>query len=95
MFINCHVLLFSQLLKEVAVDAGYNGLVILISPFNRPPYDSARVSRERPQNGFLPLRDFVTIDHPTHKDIIDNKLMDMVRAWPGKVSDTAHAALYG
>ena len=68
-----------QLLKQVASDARCNGLVTLISPFNRDPYDTARISAERPLNGFRPLRDFVTIDHPTHEHIIDNKLMDMVR----------------
>jgi hypothetical protein len=67
----------AQLLRKLAQDVRFNGLVIMITPLDRDPYDTDRVSNQRPVNGFKPLRDYVAVDD----HIIDNKLMDLVRGY--------------
>jgi hypothetical protein len=50
---------------------------VLISKFDRPAY--AIPPGRRVPDGVPVLRDYVVVTHPTHRHIIDNKLMDLVR----------------
>lgn len=52
--------------------------VVLVSSFDRPLAAYKIWPNQKLQAGWQGLRQFVTIEHPEHAHIIDNKLMDMV-----------------
>jgi hypothetical protein len=66
----------AQELFKLADQARILRPTVIETSFDRPPY-SIPASRQVPQ-GWATLRQFVQVEHPHHRHIIENKLMDVV-----------------